>query len=166
MKRESVTELLQNYPNYKCAMRQFERHQPMPSAGIANYEGMPSGSGAQELFFAPNGRMADMGGTVYQDRLDYNAYANAVKDIEEGLETLTDEERSVVKLKWIDKMSLQQIADRKGISLTTVKVRHKSALASLRVCYRFVKQPEIHEISNRGSQHFRHPNSENNTILF
>lgn len=165
MNRENVTELLKNYRNYKYAVNQYERHQPRASAGIANYDAMPSGSGAAELFFAPNSRMADMGHTSFKDRLDYNSYAEVVRDIEDGLQALTDEEQSVIKLRWMDKLSLQQIADRKGLSVGTIKSRHKSALASLDICFRFVKPPQIEEINTRGSQHFRHPINENNTIL-
>lgn len=164
--RENVTELLKNYRNYKYAVNQYERHRPRAGAGIANYTGMSGGEGASELFFAPNGRMADMGETSLGDRLDYQAYSEVARDIEGGLETLTDEEQSVVKLKWMDKLSLQQIADRKGLSITTIKSRHKSALASLGVCFRFIKPPQIHEINTRGSQHFHHPEKENSTMLF
>lgn len=166
MNRENVTELLKNYRNYKYAVNQYERHRPRASAGIANYEAMPSGSGAPELFFAPNSRMGDMGHTSFQDRLDYQTYSEVVRDIEGGLETLTDEEQSVIKLKWMDKLSLQQIADRKGLSVGTIKSRHKSALASLDVCFRFIKPPQIEEINTRGSQHFHHPEKINNTILY
>lgn len=164
MNRDNVTELLKNYRNYKYAVNQYERHRPRASAGIANYEAMPSGSGASELFFVPNGRMADMGHTSFQDRLDYQAYANVVRDIEGGLEALTDEEQSVIRLKWMDKLSLQQIADRKGMSVRTIKSCHKSALASLQVCFRFVKPPEIHEISSPGSWHYRYPHNEHSLL--
>lgn len=160
MNRENVTELLKNYRNYKYAVNQYERHRPRAGAGIANYEGMPSGDGASELFFAPNSRMADMGHTSFQDRLDHQAYSEVVRDIEGGLEALTDEEQSVIKLKWMDKLSLQQIADRKGLSVRTVKSCHKSALASLDICYRFVRPPQLEEITIKGSQHYRYPHDE------
>ncbi|WP_028609221.1 sigma factor-like helix-turn-helix DNA-binding protein [Paenibacillus harenae] len=162
MNRENVTELLKNYRNYKYAVNQYERHRPRAAAGIANYDAMPSGSGAAELFFVPNGRMADMGHTGFQDRLDYNAYAEVVRDIEGGLETLTEEEQSVIKLKWMDKLSLQQIADRKHLSVGTIKSRHKSALASLGVCFRFVKPPHIEEIHDRGT-HMHHGDEKRRT---
>lgn len=166
MNRDNVTELLKNYRNYKYAVNQYERHCPRASAGIANYEAMPSGAGAPELFFSPNGRMADMGNTSLRDRLDHQSYSEVVRDIEGGLETLTDEEQSVIKLRWMDKMSLKDIADRKGISVNTVKSRHKAALASLDVCFRFVRPPQIEEINTKGSQHFHHREKTNNTILF
>jgi DNA-directed RNA polymerase specialized sigma24 family protein len=164
MNRENVTELLKNYRSYKYAVNQYERHRPRAGAGIANYEAMPSGSGAPELFFTANGRMADMGHTSLQDRMDYQSYSEVIRDIEGGLETLTDEEQSVVKLKWMDKLSLQQIADRKGLSLRTIKSCHKSALSSLQACYRFIKMPEITEIGAPGSQHYRYPHNESSIL--
>jgi RNA polymerase sigma factor (sigma-70 family) len=164
MLRENVIELLMNYRSYRYAVKQYERHQPRASAGIANYEGMPSGSGADELFFTPNGRMADMGHASFQDALDYRVYSDLVKDIEGGLESLTDEEQSVIKLKWMEKLSLQQIADRKGLSVRTIKTTHKAALSSLRVCFRFIRPPHINEIENKGSQHYRYPHNESSIL--
>ena len=166
MNRDNVTELLKNYRNYKIAVNQYERHRPRASAGIANYEGMPSGSGAPELFFSANSRMGDMGHTSFQDRLDYQSYSEVVKDIEDGLQALTDEEQSVIKLKWMDKLSLQQIADRKELSIRTIKSRHKSALASLEICFRFIKPPHIEDINTKGAQHFHHPEKIHNTMLY
>lgn len=166
MNRENVTELLKNYRNYKYAVNQYERHRPRAGAGIANYDGMPSGSGAAELFFAPNSRMGDMGHTSFQDRLDYQSYADVVRDIEDGLQTLTDDEQSVIRLKWMDKLSLQEIADKKFLSIRTIKSRHKSALSSLEICFRFVKPPHIEDIETKGSQHFHHAERINGTMLF
>lgn len=166
MNRDNVTELLKNYRSYRYAVNQYERHRPRASAGIANYDAMPSGSGAPELFFAQQGRMADMGHTSFQDTLDYQTYSEVVKDIEGGLETLTDEESSVVKLKWMDGMTLQQIADRKSVSVRTIKGHHKSALASLDICYRFIRPPQIEERPMRGGEHYHHPERINNTMIF
>lgn len=164
MHRDNVTELLKNYRSYRYAVNQYERHQPRASAGIANYDAMPGGSGAQELFFAPNGRMADMGHTSFQDRLDYQTYSEVMKDIEGGLETLTDEEQSVIRLKWMDGMSLRDIADRKKYSVETVKRNHKRALEKLGICYRFIKVPQIEPITFRGSEHYHHRNNANSHL--
>jgi predicted DNA-binding protein YlxM (UPF0122 family) len=127
---------------------------------------MPSGSGAAELFFAPNSRMGDMGHTSFQDRMDYHSYAEVVRDIEDGLQTLTDDEQSVIRLKWMDKLSLQEIADKKFLSIRTIKSRHKSALSSLEICFRFIKPPHIEDTYAKGSQHFHHAEKINNTMLF
>lgn len=165
MNRENVTELLKNYRNYKYAVNQYERHKGRPAAGVANYSGMSGGSGAQELFFAPNGRMADMGHTSLDDAMDYEQYSEVVKDIDGGLDLLTAEEHSVVRLKWIEGRTLKEIADEKKYSLETVKRNHKRALEKLSICYRFVKIPGIEEIPTRGSQHFRNPNMDKMTLL-
>lgn len=165
MNRENVTELLKNYRNYKYAVNQYERHRPRAGAGIANYDAMPSGSGAAELFFAPNSRMADMGHTSFQDELDFQAYKAVIRDIDGGLDMLTDEEHSVVRLKWMEGLSLRDIADRKQYSVETVKRNHKRALEKLGICYRFIKAPQVSDIHTPGSQHFHHTERINVTLL-
>lgn len=165
MNRENVTELLKNYRNYKYAVNQYERHRPRAGAGIANYDGMPSGSGAAELFFAPNSRMADMGHTSFQDELDFQAYKAVIQDIDGGLDMLTDEEHSVVRLKWMEGLSLRDIADRKQYSVETVKRNHKRALEKLGICYRFIKAPQVSDIHTPGSQHFHHTERISVTLL-
>jgi len=165
MNRDKVTELLKNYRSYKYAVSRFERHVPIASAGVANYDGMPSGSGAPELFFAPQGRMADMGHTSLQDRMDYQAYAAAIQDIDGGLDELTDEEQSVVKLKWMEGISLRDIADRKKYSVETVKRNHKRALEKLDICFRFVRVPQVNDVRRPGGEHLHHPERRNVTLF-
>lgn len=165
MNRENVTELLKNYRNYKYAVSQYERHRPRAGAGIANYDGMPGGSGAPELFFSPNSRMGDMGFTSFQDELDFQAYKAVIRDIDGGLDMLTDEEHSVVRLKWMEGMSLRDIADRKQYSVETVKRNHKRALEKLGICYRFIKVPQVNDIHTPGSQHFHHAERSGVTLL-
>lgn len=165
MNRENVTELLKNYRNYKYAVNQYERHRPRAGAGIANYEAMPSGSGAPELFFTANGRMADMGHASFQDELDFQAYKAVIRDIDGGLDMLTDEEHSVVRLKWMEGVSLRDIADRKQYSVETVKRNHKRALEKLGICFRFIKVPQVNDIHTPGSQHFHHSDRSNVTLF-
>lgn len=153
--RDKVEKLLKNYRSYKYAKTQYEKHKPIPQAGVANYDAMPSGSGAPELLFAQQGRMADMGHTSLSDVIDYRRYSEAVEAVEGALDTLTDEERSIIKLKWMDNLSLQQIADVKHMTLSTVKGRHKSALSSLGICFRFIQPPHIEEVPVKGSQHMK-----------
>ncbi|ANY67303.1 hypothetical protein BBD42_13075 [Paenibacillus sp. BIHB 4019] len=165
MGRENVTELLKNYPSYKYAVRQFERHQPSASAGIANYSGMSGGSGAPERFFEMVGKPADMGHTSYNDRIDYLKYSDVIKDIDGALDTLTDEERSVVLLKWIEGVSLKDISERKRYSVETVKRNHKRALEKLSICFRFIRPPQIEDIHAPGSQHHRYPEKDGMTLF-
>lgn len=156
MDRDKVTELLKNYRSYKYAVSRYERHKPRASAGVANYDAMPSGSGAPELFFASQGRMADMGHTSLQDRMDYSDYSQVVQDIDGGLDTLTDEEQSVIRLKWMDGMNLRDIAARKQYSVETVKRNHKRALEKLGICFRFIRVPQINTIHSPGGEHLHH----------
>lgn len=145
MNQDKVTELLKRYPAFKHAVNAYERHRPIPSAGIANYTAMPSGSGAPERFFTIVGKAADMGHTSQKDYEDYITYQSAVIDIEGALYALTDEEQSVVKLKWMQDMTLKQIATRKTCSIDTIKRTHKSALGKLRDALRFTRLPDIEQ---------------------
>lgn len=144
-----VEELLKRYPSYKHAVNVYERHRPIPAAGIANYSAMPSGSGAPERFFAIVGKPADMGYTSEEDYLDYLRYKSVVLDIEGALETLTEEQYSIIKLKWMQDVTLKQIADRKHWGLTKVKADHKLALSRLNDALRFTKieSIELHGMS-------------------
>lgn len=142
-----VEELLKNYLSYRHAVTVYERHKPMPSAGIANYSGMPSGSGAPERFFAIVGKPADMGYTSDEDYRDYTEYKTAVIEIEGALETLTEEQLSVIKLKWMQDVTLKQIAARKHCHVETVKKLHRLAINRLTKAMRFTDVPciETHE---------------------
>lgn len=144
--KDKITELLRNYPSYKYAVRQYENHRPYPQAGIANYSAMPSGSGAPERFFVNPGKPADMGATTFQDQIDYTAYRDIVNELEGAILTLTEDEQSVIMLKWVHDITLKQIADRKGYSVDTIKRQHKRGLAKLTIALRFTKVPEIQTI--------------------
>ncbi|MNU01888.1 Sigma-70, region 4 [compost metagenome] len=63
------------------------------------------------------------------------------------METLTDEEQSVIKLRWMNEMTLDQIANRKNYSKATIKRTHKKALGKLVICLRFLEVPHIEQIS-------------------
>jgi len=138
-----VTQMLKKYPSQKCAVRSYERNRPYPSAGIANYDAMPSGSGAPERFFVNAGRMADMGMTTDKDRADYERYKATCDDIEMALESLTEDEQSVIKLKWFHGVDLKDITKRKPFSYPTVKRLHKSALTKLEDALRFTNDEDI-----------------------
>lgn len=143
MNKDKVTELLKTYRAYRYAVKQFENHRCKPQAGIANYDAMPGGSGAPELFFDRVGKMADMGQHSRSDWVDYCAYKDIVDMIDSALETLSDEQQSVIKLKWMEGVTLVDIAKRKHYSEPTVKRLHKMALSNLTVCLRFADTPPI-----------------------
>lgn len=143
MNREQITETLRGYLAYKHAVDMYERHRPTPSAGVANYDAMPGGSGAPERFFAIVGKPADMGFIGWQDQIDYERYKAAVVELEGALGVLTEEEASVIKLKWMHDLDLRLIAERKRYSLITIKRQHKRALDKLGKALRFAQFPEI-----------------------
>ncbi|UKS25034.1 sigma-70 family RNA polymerase sigma factor [Paenibacillus sp. HWE-109] len=138
-----VTEMLKKYQSYKFAVNVYEKHKPVPTAGISNYSGMPGGSGAPERFFALVGKPADMGVTSMKDKIDYMRYKAAVVEIEGAIGILSDEQQSVIKLKWMHDMTLKQIAERKGYSIDTIKKAHRMALKYLTDALRFTQMPEI-----------------------
>lgn len=156
MHKDQITEALKNYRSYRYAVRKYERHRPYPQAGVANYDGMPGGSGAPERLFAPQGRMADMGHTSLKDAMDYRAYKSFLEDVEEAMEMLTDEEQSVLKKKWMDGMTLRDIADHRGYCHDTVVRTHKRALNKLAVCFRFIPMPPPIETVRPGGEHLHH----------
>src|SRR5690606_8279342 len=99
---EKVEKLLKKFRRYTYAEQQYEKHKAIPQAGVADYNGMPSGSGAPEYFFEQVGKMADMGMLSGKDHQDYKEYKKTVEAIEGALDTLNDDERSIVKMKWMD----------------------------------------------------------------
>ena len=141
--KDEVTEAIRNYLSYRLAVRQYEKHKPMASAGIAQYDPMPSGHGAPLLFFENQGRMADMGHTSFNDEQDYQKYERIVEALEGAFETLTEDELSVVKLKWIHDVTLKQIAVRKGHSIDTIKKAHGRGLSKMLIGLRFETAPII-----------------------
>jgi len=138
-----VTELLTNYLSYKYAVSVYERHKPMPSAGIANYNGMPSGEGAPERFFDMVGKPADFGNASWEDEQDYLEYKSTVMEIEGALSILTDIQYHIIYSKWMKGLTLKQIAENGYMGLTGVKAHHRRAMRQLENAFRFTECPEI-----------------------
>jgi hypothetical protein len=136
--KNKVTELLSNYRSYKAAIINFESYKPTPSAGIANYSGMPGGSGATELFFDRTGRAADMGFTSALDHFDHDMYVAVVAIIDFTVsQVLTDDERYVITHKWLDRnpMDLYKIAMIKDKDESTIRRWHRKALSKLAISF-------------------------------
>lgn len=157
MQPSEITELMRKYRAFRYAVTQYEKHNPYPAAGIANYSAMPGGSGAPELFFDRVGKAADMGNTSLADAMDYRAYKSAVEAIDGAMQSLTEEEYSVVRLKWMEDVDLCRIAERKHMAGITVKRIHKRAINQLTTALRFYNMPPItaDHMEHRGSQHNR-----------
>lgn len=137
--RDRITELLRNYRSYKYAVRMFE------NTGWAALSGTGYSDTRSSNGFGPRAPVKFTADSV-QDVMDYNKYRRAVEAVEGALEALTDEEQSVIKLKWMDDVSLVQIAKRKNYSLITIKRTHKTAFNKLVVALRFAETPEIEKI--------------------
>lgn len=146
MTRDQIIELLKNYQAYRQAISNYENHQPYPMAAIANYDPMPSGSGAPELFFANQGRMASMGFVSELDTLDYRRYKRTVRAIDDTVENvLSDNERFVIKNKWLNqnRMDLCKIADYKDKDESTVRRWHREALKKLEITISLARVEKI-----------------------
>ncbi|MEC0231172.1 hypothetical protein [Paenibacillus alba] len=147
--KNKVTELLSNYRSYKAAVINFERYKPSPSAGVANYSGMPNGSGATEFFFDRTGKAADMGLTSALDHYDHQMYKAIVSIIEFSVEqVLTDDEYYVIHHKWMDRnpMDLCKIAIVKDRDETTIGRWHRKALGKLAISFSSI--PVVPKIEN------------------
>lgn len=136
MNRNEVTEMLKKYRTYKFAIRNFEKTGWVSMTGT-QWSDMPRGGGFGSR--APVKFASDS----LQDVADYNEYKRTIELVDGALDELRDEERSVVCLKWMDDMTLQQIADRKRYSKETIKRYHRKGLTKLCNCLRFVELPEI-----------------------
>jgi len=84
-----------------------------------------------------------MGHTSLSDEQDYQRYERIVEALEGAFETLTEDELSVVKLKWIHDVTLKQIAVRKGHSIDTIKKAHGRGLSKMLIGLRFETAPII-----------------------
>lgn len=143
LNKDQVTKALKRYRTYKHAVSIFDKHVAVPAAGVANYEAMPSGSGAPELFFAMVGSPADMGRHSIQDEIDYINYRTLVIELSGALQLLRSDERQVVTHKWMDDINLQEIADGMHVSFTTIVRLHKSGLNKLCAAMRFSTYVDI-----------------------
>ncbi|MFD1136749.1 sigma factor-like helix-turn-helix DNA-binding protein [Paenibacillus urinalis] len=138
MDTDKVTRLLRNYPSYRYAVRMYEKDQPV-MLQATEYTDMPRGGGF-------GSRAPKTFDKSLDDLMDYEEYKKSVNYIEGALETLNDEEYSIVKLRWMDDLTLDQIAVRKNTSTSTVKRVHRRALAKLSICLRFAEVPYIESI--------------------
>jgi len=148
---DQVIELLKNYRSYQMAILNYQRHKPSASAGIANYGGMPSGSGAPELFFDSVGKRADMGFSSALDLYDYETYRDVVMAIDFTVtQILTDDEQLVIRKKYLERIpvELYKIAMDRERDESTIRRWHRKALRKLAIslCPMFVV-PKIERIA-------------------
>jgi hypothetical protein len=136
--KNKVTELLGNYRSYLQAIYNYEHYKPLPSASIANYSAMPSGSGATELFFDRTGKAADMGFTSALDNYDHEMYVAIVTIIQFTVsQVLNDDERYVITHKWLERNTLDlcKIAIIKDKDESTIRRWHRKALKKLSIAF-------------------------------
>lgn len=150
MDRDKITELLKNYRLYKLAIRDYERPEPQGSHNriteryfeaspcrIVAYSDMPMGTGSGSRPPKITGLWA------WEDNVEYHAFKYAVRRVEDALDLLSDDERSVVTLKWMDDLTLDEVGRRKNYSREWVKKVHRRALSKLCICLRFDEAPKM-----------------------
>lgn len=140
MNRNKVTELLKLYPSYKYAVKSFETTGWVAISGTG-YSDMPrNGSFGTR---APVKFTADS----YLDCMDYREYKRVVEAIEGALETLHENERRVIELKWLKGHTLSDIDSMIHVGIGYSKQIHRKALAKLSICLTFVELPHIEKIA-------------------
>lgn len=153
--RNKATELLGNYRYYKFAIRDYEnpyinaeslasiteqKYEYAAPARVTLFSDMPIGRGS-------GSRMPTLTGEWgINDHIQYNAVKYAVQRVDCALDLLSDEERSVITLKWVDELTLQQIADRKRYSRDWAKKIHRKALGKLAKMLMFDYVPQVDKI--------------------
>lgn len=140
MDKNKVTTLLKRYPSYKYAVRMYETTGWVALTGTV-WSDMPRGGGFGSR--APVKFACDS----LQDVMDYQAYKRAVNAVEGALETLTEDERSVITLKWMHGLTLSVIEERRHMGTGYAKQIHRRALGNLAICLRFAEVPEIEDIT-------------------
>ena len=114
-----------------------ERYFEASPCRIVAYSDMPMGTGSGSR--APS----ITGLWTWEDTSEYNQFKYAVRRVDDALDLLSDDERSVVTLKWMDDLTLDQIGTRKRYSREWVKKVHRRALGKLSICLRFDEVPSI-----------------------
>ena len=138
MNQDGVAELLKRYKSYKFAVRNYENAGWAAIGNNVDRDGFGGGGFGS--------RAPKKYGTSFNDHMDYQEYKRIVNTIEMALDTLTDDEREVIRLKWFEDITLKTISYRKGegYSLPTVNRIHRKALDKIAICFRFEDSiPEI-----------------------
>lgn len=149
--RDKVTSLLKNYRYYKVAVKGYNRqssdqlitnrYMSAAPCRTAVYSDMPrhaSSGGTKTPILA--------GGWSFEDEIEYSEYNYIIGRIDDALHSLADEARSVVTLKWMDGLTLDQIGKRKGFSEAWAKKIHRKAIGDLALCFRFDSVPKVESV--------------------
>lgn len=137
MNRDQMTEALKMYRAYKAGISAYERvrilgvagtnYNPFAAAGcrVAIYSDTPMGTGSGSRIPYLTGLWGN------EDEREYLYFCEVVKWLDVALDTLTTDERHVITLKWMDGLTLGQIASRTPYSERTVKTIHSRSLEKM-----------------------------------
>lgn len=152
MEKERIQQELKYYRSYKVAIettfmvmatetlsdvRGSKRYETASACRVTSYDddiakGAGGGSRAPRL----------SGGISFDEVLEIQAFEEIVNMLDLALDALTEIEREVITLKWMDDITLKQIADQKGLSPRTANTIHRRALDKMHKSLRFYYPPE------------------------
>jgi|SRR5690242_11075651 len=145
MNKDEIVEELKNYRSYKHAVAQYnradeynpDRYMTASPCRVTLYSDMPmgTGSGSRQPLLT--------GGWTFEDVLEYNWFTYITEQIESAMETLSEDERRVIQLKWMDGVALVNISKRIYFSERKVSYLHTSALNKLHICMKFIQPMKV-----------------------
>lgn len=148
--RNKVVELLKNYRYYKQAIRGYwrrssdemitDRYMSAAPCRTAIYSDTPIGRGSGSRIPTLTGSWSLL------DEIEYKEYTYIVDRIDQALDTLTDDERSVVTQKWVNGLTLKEIGERKNYSEAWAKKIHRRAIQNMEICLRFDHAPRVDRV--------------------
>lgn len=143
MNREQIVEGLKFLRAYEVAVSEFERNKPSEpqninpwiAAGcrVTLYSDMPMGTGSGSRSPVLTGEWS------LADSLEYQRCLYMSRWLRAALSTLYEEERKVVSLKYMDGLTLKQIAQRIHVSGGKSKSLHKEGMEKMDTCLQFVE---------------------------
>ena len=150
MEWERIQHELKYYRSYKVAIETTKRNIQAETNGnswernryedaspcrVTVYDDMPlgGGSGSREPVLS--------GGMSFEDIMEFERYKEIVSIIDMALNTMAEIERDIITMKWMDELTLAQIAERKGFSYGTAKTIHGRAVEKMKKSLRFYYIP-------------------------
>lgn len=147
--RNKITEMLKNYRYYKLAIAIYndledgefvyytDPYMTAAPARMTLYSETPIGRGDGSRPPRLSGRW------LASDVIDFTRYKQAINRIDSALDLLNNIERSVIILKWMDGLTLEEIGRKKNYGRDWAKKVHQRAFKNLEKSLRFDDVPKI-----------------------
>lgn len=152
MNRGKIEQLLKNYRLYKLAIRDYQKaekptkeeaegpYMVAAPARVTMYSDTPVGQGSG----SKPPQLTGVWGMY--DYMEYHAYRYAVERVDAALHLLSEKERRVVVMRWMDGMNMKQIGKEMNYSRENIKKIHLRAIEKLSKAMRFDQVPPIKEL--------------------